>query len=363
MTDGDDDIAAALPRPPLPAPARREAAIAEALRRFDGAEPASAAKDRRTARPASWWSPRGRPYAGALAGAFLVALVGLPFVWSSFDRSVPGGGRGERPRVEAPGAGPAAADSEAEPAPAVRPPAPGSPAAADEVPAEAPAPLARAGPVAKAGEAPAASAEPVAPSPAEPHGDVVVTGSRIRRPNLESTSPVTVVGEESVAADDSDSAITVTGTRSRYVAPRRRGDWNACTIDDPGRDLAACRKRAGPAANRASGAATRVAEGLSQGWEGDLEEAVDSFDRAIALEPRSSEAYLNRALARRRLGDLDGALADLDRAVRFAPRAARYYYQRSLVLHQRGDHHRAESDEERAVALDPRYRVAVKGPQ
>jgi tetratricopeptide (TPR) repeat protein len=166
-----------------------------------------------------------------------------------------------------------------------------------------------------------------------------------------------------VAGEEGDSAITVTGTRSRYAPPRRRGDWNACTIDDPGRDPAACRKPAGAAAKGASGASSQIAEGVSQGWEGDLEEAIASFDRAIELEPRSSDAYLNRALARRRLGDLDGALADLDRAVRYAPRAARYYYQRSLVLHQRGDHRRAESDEERAVALDPRYRVAVKGAQ
>ena len=59
----DDDIAASLPRPPFPAPARREAAIAEALRRFDGggARPAEAGGDRRSERPAPWWSGPRRP--------------------------------------------------------------------------------------------------------------------------------------------------------------------------------------------------------------------------------------------------------------------------------------------------------------
>src|SRR5687768_17281260 len=111
---GDDDIAASLPRPPLPAPARRESAIAEALRRFDGGEarPASADGDRRSARPAPWWSGPGRPYAGALAGAFLVAVIGLPFVWTSFDRYAADGGRERPPRVEAPASQPVMADAD-----------------------------------------------------------------------------------------------------------------------------------------------------------------------------------------------------------------------------------------------------------
>ena len=370
MTDGDDDIAAALPRPPLPAPARREAAIAEALRRFDGAGPAPAGEGRRGPPASAWWPVARRPQAGALAGAFLVALVALPFVWTAFDRSVPDRPR-ERPlAVEDRAPDPAMADaaaSEGELSP--QPPAvPPSPAAADEAPGkvrprpEDPRP---AGAGQGAGEAPVGrSGERAADPAAARAGEILVTGTRIRNPELTSSSPVTVVNEETVDAESDDGAITVTGTRSRYAAPRRRGDWNACTVDDPGQSLAACRRLGDAAAKRASGAAAaRMAEGLSQAWDGELEAAIASFDRAIELSPRSSAAYLNRALARRRLGDLDGALADLDRAVRFSPRAARYYFHRSLILRQRGDHRRAEADEERAVALDPRYAVAVKGGQ
>jgi hypothetical protein len=352
--DRDEEMAAALPRPPLPAPARREAAIAAALRRFDGAEPAPAVHG--PARP--WWSARGRPYAGALAGAFLVALVGLPFVWTSFDRSVPDRGRAQRPAAEASASDTAVADSDIGASPALASPDSASLEAGDDARGVS-APLARPVPAAKTGEAPAAGSEPLTGSAAEPGGEVVVTGTRIRNPNLESSAPITVVNEENVAGDEGDSAITVTGTRSRYAPPRRRGDWNACTIDDPARNLAACRRLAQPRAKGVSRAAPRIAEGVSKGWEGDLDEAAASFDRAIELEPRSSDAYLNRALARRRHGDLAGALADLDRAVRYSPRGARYYYQRSLVLHQRGDHVRAASDEERAVALDPRYAPVV----
>src|SRR5687767_13637266 len=96
----EDDIAAALPRPPLPAPARREAAIAEALRRFDGGvapAPAATAGDRSGPRPAPWWAGQGRPWAGALASALLVALIAVPLALKSIDQPSTDGVRGQRP--------------------------------------------------------------------------------------------------------------------------------------------------------------------------------------------------------------------------------------------------------------------------
>lgn len=345
----EDDIAAALPRPPLPAPARREAAIEQAMRRFDGAAegPARAGGEARGTRPPIWSAPR-RSYAGALAGALLVALIGLPWVWT-LERPVPDGGRAPPPVVEATGPGPAMADAEA-PEMESGPPVRRAETSADGVSRRAPEDFARADPspvvAPKADEAPAVSSQEPAPAGAAGENDqIVVTGTRIARPNLTSSSPVTVVGD-----------LGESSARSARAAPSRRGDWNACTIDDPGRSLAACRKSADPAT-----AAAQLDDGLSRAWEGDLDSAIASFDRAIELAPRSSAAYLNRALAWRRRGDLDRALADLDRAVRYSPRAARYYYHRSLVLRQRGDDRRARADEERAVALDPRYGVAVRG--
>jgi tetratricopeptide (TPR) repeat protein len=234
--------------------------------------------------------------------------------------------------------------SPSDPIPEVPPqPSPRDPetqtAAADAVaePAAAePAPAPRAGP----------SAEPDAKAPgpnedafaeAETSGEIVVTGARVARPNLTSPSPVTVVGQEEV---------TLAGRR----AAARRGDWNACTIDDPGRDLGGCR------------ASSRIAPGLARAWEGDWDGAVRAFDSVIAAAPRSSAAYLNRGMIHRRRGELHRALDDLDRAVRYAPRAARNYYHRSLVLRQLGDVRRARADEARAVELDPRYGV-VLAPQ
>jgi tetratricopeptide (TPR) repeat protein len=344
---GDDDIAAALPKPPYPAPARREAAIGEALRRFDGgpARPAPAAEERR---PPLWT----RPYAGALAGAFLVAIVGLPFVWTAFD-NYEQDGRKQRPGIEADAPVAAGPDrTKAVPAPPAADPLP--PAAADKAePSPSPErPALADGPAPAAAEPDAAARDPAADAAAETSGgDITVTGTRIQRPNLESAMPVTSVGSEEFRAGD----------RRAAARAARRGDWNACTIDDPGQSLERCRGPIGTVARGARGeAAEPLSDGLASAWKGDFEGATASFDRAIALSPRSSTAWLNRGLAWRRLGDLDKALADLDRAVLYAPNDARAYYHRALVHRERGDPRRARADEERAVQLDPRYAPLVR---
>ncbi|HYI41995.1 MAG TPA: tetratricopeptide repeat protein [Allosphingosinicella sp.] len=370
MTGGDDDIAAALPRPPFPAPARREAAIAEAMRRFDGGEEPSAAGpgERFESGPAPWRTRFNRPQAGALAGAFLVALIALPLAWSSLpDRTLDGGRdkRAEPPggamRSGNPDASSVSTQSHRDPAPPESG-EPGSPSA-----------------VADAAADPAARAD-VAPPPAPmtdetalgDNGEVAVTGIQIPPANEPSSTPVTAVGGDEVVVTGSriprphlESAVPITSIGGEEFfqtgAAARRGDWNACTVDDPKRDPSACRRDVASVARGASGrASAHLAEGLARAWEGELDKAVGAFDRAIALAPRSSAAYLNRGLARHRLGDAARARADLDKAILYAPQSARGYYHRSLLLRERGDARRARADEERAIALDPRYAAVVR---
>jgi tetratricopeptide (TPR) repeat protein len=172
---------------------------------------------------------------------------------------------------------------------------------------------------------------------------------------MTASSAVTTISEE----DDSD--IVLTATRRGNAKASQRGDWNACTVDDPKQSLSGCRSLVNPAAMGAAGqAAARIADGLALAWEGDIEAAIGRFDQAIAIAPKSAFAYLNRGLAKRRIGDLDGALADLDRAVLHARTSARAYYNRSRVLRERGDARRARADEGRAVDLDPDYGEIVE---
>lgn len=135
-----------------------------------------------------------------------------------------------------------------------------------------------------------------------------------------------------------------------------RGDWDACTVNDPRQNLARCQRLVDPKRPGAAGlAASHLAQGLSRAWRGDSAAAIDAFDRAIASDPQSSFAYLNRGLVFADQGDLDRAIADLDQAIRREPRAARGYYNRSVLLWQRGDRRRADADARRAADLDARH--------
>jgi len=359
----DDDIARSLPEPPPPRPARRDLAIEAALRRFDGDAAASAPPSRQPA-DGAWWTRIGRPQAGALVAAGLVAILALPFAWTSFEPS--GGGA----------AGPAAPDSTASAenyataesasdetesaayAPVAEPPrtegaAPAPPAAAAAADSVASKPLeapARA-PVRRAAREPAPAALPAATAATaavarEAESSVIVTGARISAPPAEAAAPPRLAAARAAPA-------------AFWSA---RGDWNACTVDDPKRSLAACRGLVDAGAKGASGrAAAHVTDGLARAWSGDYDGAIAGFDRAIAAAPGSASAWLNRGLVRRRKGETDAALADLDRAVRLAPASARAHYNRALLLRQRGDLSRARADEARAAALDPRY-AALRRP-
>lgn len=170
---------------------------------------------------------------------------------------------------------------------------------------------------------------------------IVVTGARVR-------SPRRAEAEQS-------------RRRPMAKASAARGDWNACTVNDPNPDLGACKPLVDPAASGAPGrAAARTADGLTRAWAGDMGGAIAAFDQAIGQSRNASFAYLNRGLAHERRGETAKALADLDRAVRYAPKSARAYYQRSLLHARRGDIARAAADAERAVKLDPRYRAVVE---
>jgi hypothetical protein len=371
--DPDRDLAASLPDAPPPRPDRREAAIAEALRRFDGGSERPPAP----ATPA----PRrfGRPQLAMLATALLVVAVGLPVAltenpWSGAPEpdvpatiAPPASPALQQSQIAAPSASLAPGGARQAPAPALVTSPAATPTGRVEPSEPAFAKTETAPDLAKESAAPAMP--PAAPPPPPPpqaiagaalnrlptrpqahaadraeSDEVVVTGSRIQRSDYAAASPIVTVDTKSLSSSNA-------------------GDWNACTIDDPAEDLRRCGKLADPAAPGARGrAAAHLADGLSRGWAGDLDGAIAAFDQAVAQSPRLAIAWLNRGLAWRRKGDPKRALTDLDQAVRYAPGAARGYYYRSLLLRQRGDARRALADERRAVELDARY-LAVVGDE
>lgn len=361
----DDDLARLLPQPPPPRPSRREAAIAAAMERFDETSLAAAPPSRTPPRRRGWWRlPSAQT--GAFASVLLIAAISVTLALHIPDGGlapssdqpagvpplVPGTapaepGAGARPKalasaepmvpaptplVRAPSSRSAvamvdrgaadAARNEAAPPPAMMAPPPGA------VPLPPPPAALSAG-----------SAALVAAEPAAPYARVA-----------KGAAPRVEIAEQGEGASVND--IVVTGSLiSRGPRTSQRGDWNACTLDDPRRDLRKCKSSIGRATNKA---AVSLAEGLKFGWQGDWAAAVEAFTKAIAAKPRSGFAYLNRGLAYRHSGDLDRAAADLDLAVRYDG-DARSYYTRALLKRERGDDRGAQIDAARAMKLDPDY--------
>jgi len=350
----DDDLKASLPEAPPPAPKRREAAIAEALACFDGA-PAPRVAPRPA--KASWWTDLRRPQAGLFATAALVAAISLPFAWTTLNPGAPAAD--EQVARKTGETVPAVIDDNfAAPAPvaiAAPPSAIDNPVAE---PAVSPAP-ATSPPAAKRVElakaAPTASPPPPAPfAKAEEREAIIVSAQRAARPVQDAPSAISAFS----SADAAEDSVVVTGSRVVARGTPRRGDWNACTVNDPSRALSRCKKLAigGAKAARAQ-ADAHLSDGLERAWQGDLDGAITAFDEAIAVAPDLSVAYLNRGLAFDRQGDGARAIADLDRAIRHAPQSARAYYNRSLLLRKQGDTKRADADERRAINLDARYQA------
>ena len=82
--------------------------------------------------------------------------------------------------------------------------------------------------------------------------------------------------------------------------------------------------------------------------------AIDSFGRAIELNPRNGSVYANRALAREGIGDLDGAILDLSKAIELEPHSAGHYGNRANAYSAKGDYVHAIQDHNRAIDLNPK---------
>lgn len=352
------DLASMLPDAPPPRPAARTAAIDAALRRFDGEaveppRPAPAPAPRPGWR---WWQP-----VGALASVALVAALSFPLWRSEQSKLVP-------PSLDLPAAPeatpsgaarmePAAADR----APALDAPTPERPAA-DSVQQAKSAGIAQAPRIApvEAGSGQASSPEPEALPPPPPPPPAPPPPPP---PAMAAPAPAPAAEE---AADVATANIVVTGSRVQQrqvsrvplaplavVQTSARGDWNACTIEDPARALAQCRQAI-------AGAPAPFADGLSAAWRGDLDGALAAFDAATRRARAFAPAYLNRGLVHARKGDLARAIADLDRAIRIDPNVARFYYHRSRLHAQSGEAQKAQGDARRAVRLDPAYRAVLR---
>ena len=90
----------------------------------------------------------------------------------------------------------------------------------------------------------------------------------------------------------------------------------------------------------------------------DLEGSVSAYDRAIRLNPRYVEAYINRGIAKKNMGRHADAIADHDEAVRLKPNLAEAYTNRGNVKSKMRRHADAIADHDEAIRLKPDYAEA-----
>ena len=97
-----------------------------------------------------------------------------------------------------------------------------------------------------------------------------------------------------------------------------------------------------------------IFRGQSKRDSGDIQGAIDDFDRAIKINPDYALAFFHRGNAKSDLKDITGALADYDRAIELNPSLDRALYNRANLKYQRfQDYQGALADYNRVIQINP----------
>jgi tetratricopeptide (TPR) repeat protein len=85
--------------------------------------------------------------------------------------------------------------------------------------------------------------------------------------------------------------------------------------------------------------------------EGNYEDAITYYTRALKVNPKDSIAYNNRGLAWWKKGDYDNAIADFTKAVEIDLKFADAYKNRGNAYYDKGDYDRTCSDFQKSCEL------------
>jgi tetratricopeptide (TPR) repeat protein len=96
-----------------------------------------------------------------------------------------------------------------------------------------------------------------------------------------------------------------------------------------------------------------VLDGLSSLNRGRPEEALESFNRAISIDPNHPDGYLGRANTLNTLGRYQESLKDYERVIEINPEIANAYVNRAIAYSHLKEYEKAILDYEKALELDP----------
>lgn len=103
--------------------------------------------------------------------------------------------------------------------------------------------------------------------------------------------------------------------------------------------------------------ATHVNRGILYFHRSAVSQAAADFDRALQLDPREPDAWLNKAVLTVKHGNAVEALPMIEQAIALKTRRpALAYYLRGIVQEDRGDLRAAYHDFRKAQSLEPKWR-------
>lgn len=100
--------------------------------------------------------------------------------------------------------------------------------------------------------------------------------------------------------------------------------------------------------------------GVTAAQNNELEAAVESYDRALGINPENAAVYNWRGYALYRMGRYDEAIASLHNAIRLGPEVAEHHYNLAIALCAAGDPQGAVTEMRAAFELDAEWRVLAR---
>ena len=96
-------------------------------------------------------------------------------------------------------------------------------------------------------------------------------------------------------------------------------------------------------------------QGLEKAEAGDLDKALELFDKSIAIKGDEYVAWYNRAIVKSMMGRYEDALADLEHTIKLNPAYKKAYLNRGTTKKHLTDFGGAIADYSRAIQLDTAY--------
>jgi len=129
--------------------------------------------------------------------------------------------------------------------------------------------------------------------------------------------------------------------------------WLRSAVETPAREL-----RGGFSLQKGGPVATHYERGNAFIRSGDIDRAIESFSKALRLNPNYAGALIGRGVALCKKGDYENAMADLSEALYLDPKSAKAYYYRGSILGTKGDYAGAIADYDCSLSLYPGQKKA-----